>query len=411
MIMSHAEALKVDDLSPKTRANLVRNKFLELYNQEPLLVRSPGRINLIGEHTDYNEGFVMPAAIDRDIVFAVGFSDEPHSTLFSLRHNEAIPFDITNPLRIDETLWPNYLLGVARRFLDKGYKLKNIHCVVGGDVPTGAGLSSSAALECGFAFALDQLHSFNVPKLDLIHMAQWAEHVYVGVKCGIMDQFSSMMGSEGKAFVLDCRSLSYHYFPVDLKDYSIVLCDTMVKHSLANSAYNERREECELGVTILRKYYPDIRALRDVSAQMIEEHRNEFPEKVYDRCTYIVAENKRVLDASEDLKKGDMKAFGKKMYATHEGLSKLYEVSCEELDFLVEEARKLDFVAGARMMGGGFGGCTINLVGKTKVDLFITTLHDSYVRKFNHQMNAYIVAIKNGTSVLNPSDLSQNTIL
>jgi galactokinase len=409
--MSHAEALKANDLSQRTRANLVRSKFLDLHNQEPLLVRSPGRINLIGEHTDYNEGFVMPAAIDRDIVFAVGFSDEPHSTLYSIRHNELIPFHISQPHKVPEPLWPNYLLGVARRFLDKGYNLKNIHCVVGGDVPTGAGLSSSAALECGFAFALDQLHSFNVPKLDLVHMAQWAEHNYAGVKCGIMDQFSSMMGAEGKAFVLDCRTLSYHYFPVDLKDYSIVLCDTMVKHSLANSAYNKRREECEQGVSILRKYFPTIRSLRDVSLQMIEDHRNEFSDTVYDRCTYIVAENKRVLDASEDLKKGDMRAFGKKMYATHDGLSKLYEVSCPELDFMVNEARKYDFVAGARMMGGGFGGCTINLVAKTKVDWFIRTLREAYMKNFDHEMNAYIVGIKNGTSTLNLSDLTVNTIL
>jgi galactokinase len=409
--MSHAEALKANDLSRKTRANLVRNKFLDLHDQEPLLVRSPGRINLIGEHTDYNDGFVMPAAIDRDIVFAVGFSDDAHSTLFSLRHNELIPFDISTPDKITEALWPNYLLGVARRFLDLGFQLKNIHCVIGGDVPTGAGLSSSAALECGFAFALDQLHSFNIPKLELIHIAQWAEHNYVGVKCGIMDQFSSMMGAEGKAFVLDCRSLSYHYFPVDLKDYSIVLCDTMVKHSLADSAYNKRREECEKGVSILRTHFPEVKSLRDVSANMIEDHRSELSEKVYNRCTYIVAENKRVLDASEDLKKGDMRSFGKRMYATHDGLSRLYEVSCPELDFLVDEAKKLDYVAGARMMGGGFGGCTINLVAKTKVDPFITTLRDAYVKNFNHEMNAYIVAIRNGTSILNPTDLAINTIL
>lgn len=409
--MSNAEATKANDLGRKTRASLVRNKFIDLHGQEPLLVRSPGRINLIGEHTDYNEGFVMPAAIDRDIVFAVGFSSEQHSTLFSIRHNELIPFDINRPDRVPEPLWPNYLLGVARSFLDRGYKMKNIHCVVGGDVPTGAGLSSSAALECGFAFALDQLHSFNVPKLDMVHMAQWAEHNYAGVKCGIMDQFSSMMGAEGKAFVLDCRSLSYHYFPVDLKDYSIVLCDTMVKHSLANSAYNERREECEQAVTILKKYYPKIHSLRDVSLDMIEEHRNEFPGKVYNRCTYIVAENKRVLDASEDLKKGDMLSFGKKMYGTHDGLSRLYEVSCPELDFLIDEARKLDYVAGARMMGGGFGGCTINLVAKTKVDTFISILREAYVTNFHHEMGAYVVAIRNGTSVLNPAELTVNTIL
>jgi len=409
--MSHSQALKVDDLSPKFRASNVRNKFLELYDQEPLLVRSPGRINLIGEHTDYNEGFVMPAAIDRDIIFAIGFSDEPHSTLYSIRHNELIPFDIDAPHKITEPFWPNYLLGVVRRFIDKGYQLKNLHCVVGGDVPTGAGLSSSAALECGFAFAINEIHSFNVPKLELIHMAQWAEHHYVGVKCGIMDQFSSMMGAEGKAFVLDCRSLSYHYFPIDLKDYSIVLCDSMVKHSLADSAYNKRREECEAGVSILKVHYGEIKSLRDVSMDMILKHRDEFPEKVYNRCTYVVEENKRVLDASEDLKKGDMKAFGKKMYTTHEGLSKLYEVSCPELDFLVNEAKKLDYVGGSRMMGGGFGGCTINLVSKTKVELFISTLREAYNLNFHHELNAYVVAIKNGTSIINIPDLKSNTIL
>jgi galactokinase len=409
--MSQVEALKANDLSPKVRASIVRNKFLKLYEQEPLLVRSPGRINLIGEHTDYNEGFVMPAAIDRDIVFAVGFSDEPHSTLFSIRHNELIPFDIAEPKKITEPFWPNYLLGVVRSFLDKGYTLKNIHCVVGGDVPTGAGLSSSAALECGFAFAVNQLHSFEIPKLELVHMAQWAEHHYVGVKCGIMDQFSSMMGAEGKAFVLDCRSLSYHYFPIDLKEYSIVLCDSMVKHSLADSAYNKRREECEEGVTILKTHYPQIRSLRDVSPDMVEAHHKELNEKVYNRCRYIVAENKRVLDASEDLKKGDLKSFGKKMYATHDGLSKLYEVSCPELDFLVDETRKLDYVVGARMMGGGFGGCTINLVSKTKVEEFISGIREAYAKSFRHEMNAYVVAIKNGTSVLHLPDQTTSTIL
>lgn len=405
--MSNPEALKETGIRSKFRASSVRNKFLELYDQEPLLVRSPGRINLIGEHTDYNEGFVMPAAIDRNIVFAIGFTQEPYATLYSVKHDSLITFDIKDPAKIEEQLWPNYLLGVVRQFVDKGYRLKPFHCVVGGDVPTGAGLASSAALECGFAFALNHLHAFDIPKLQLVYMAQWAEHHYAGVKCGIMDQFASMMGAEGKAFVLDCRSLSHHYFPIDLKDYSIVLCDTMVKHSLANSAYNTRREECETGVSILRLHYPHIKTLRDATLDMINDHRKEFPEKVYDRCTYIVQENQRVLAASEDLKKGDLRSFGQKMYATHDGLSKLYEVSCAELDFLVQEAKKLEGVLGSRMMGGGFGGCTINIVLKSKVDSFISILHEGYQKNFQHEMHCYEVEVRNGTSIIEAENLQE----
>ena len=408
--MSHPESLKEKDIRAKFRASKIRDKFIELYDQEPLLVRSPGRINLIGEHTDYNEGFVMPAAIDRSIVFAVGFSTEPDGSLYSVKHDELVRFDINNP-KITEHLWPNYLLGVVRQFVDKGYSLKPIHCVVDGDVPTGAGLSSSAALECGFAFALNHLHSFNIPKLELIHMAQWAEHHYVGVKCGIMDQFASMMGIEGKAFVLDCRSLSYHYFPIDLKDYSIVLCDSMVKHSLASSAYNKRREECEEGVLILKQHYHHIKSLRDATIDMIETHRGEFTEKVYNRCTYIVQENQRVLAAADDLEKGDLKSFGQKMYATHDGLSKLYQVSCPELDFLVDQSKKFEGVLGSRMLGGGFGGCTINIVLKTKADSFISTLRHAYQRNFQHEMNSYVVEVKNGTSIIEPATLNDTTIL
>ncbi|MBA4058302.1 MAG: galactokinase, partial [Marivirga sp.] len=372
--MSHNEHLKDIDERAAFQASSTRARFIDLYNKEPLMVRSPGRINLIGEHTDYNEGFVMPAAIDREIVFAIAPSSEPLASIYSVKHDELIHFDVDNPEKITEPFWPNYLLGVARQFVDKGHPLKPFHCIVDGDVPTGAGLSSSAALECGFAFALNELHSYTIPRLELLHMAQWSEHHFVGVKCGIMDQFSSMMGAEGKAFVLDCRTLSYNYFPVDLKDYTIVLCDTMVKHSLANSAYNTRRHECEKGVSILKNYYPDIKNLRDVTTNVIEMHGHELGEKVFDRCYFIVQENERVLGAASDLEKGDLVSFGQKMYASHEGLSKLYEVSCAELDFLVAQAKTFHGVLGSRMMGGGFGGCTINIVLKSKVDIFVDTL-------------------------------------
>jgi len=296
--MTHKEFLKNIDDRAASQAKSIREKFIERYKKEPLLVRSPGRINLIGEHTDYNEGFVMPAAIDREIVFAIASSSETLASIYSVKHDELIHFDVNNPIKIEEPFWPNYLLGVARQFVDKGHPLKPFHCIVDGDVPTGAGLSSSAALECGFAFALNELHSYSISRLDLLHMAQWSEHNFVGVKCGIMDQFSSMMGAEGKAFILDCRTLSYIYFPVDLKDYTIVLCDTMVKHSLANSAYNERRHECEQGVSILKNHYSDIKTLRDVTGEMIEMYGQDLGEKVFDRCSFIVQENERVLEAA-----------------------------------------------------------------------------------------------------------------
>lgn len=398
--MSHHEPLKVTDERTLSQAIAIREKFLERYKKEPLLIRSPGRINLIGEHTDYNEGFVMPAAIDREIIFAIAPSGGPEASIYSPRHDEAVQFDPGNPQKIKEPFWANYLLGVARQFVDKGYPLRPFDCVVDGDVPTGAGLSSSAALECGFAFALNELHSYSIPRLELLHMAQWSEHHFVGVKCGIMDQFSSMMGAEGKAFVLDCRTLAYHYFPVDLKDYTIVLCDTLVKHSLANSAYNTRRQECEQGVSILRTYYPDIKSLRDVTHAMLEKHGHELSEKVFDRCTFVVGENERVLGAAHDLEQDDLVSFGKKMYASHEGLSRQYEVSCPELDFLVAQAKGAQGVLGSRMMGGGFGGCTINIVHKSLVDTFIETLGIAYFKNFGFEMKTYVVHLTDGTSVV-----------
>jgi galactokinase len=378
----------------------VRDQFVSLFKTEPTLVRSPGRINLIGEHTDYNDGFVMPAAIDKEAVFAIAPS-EGTTIVYSEKFNEQFEIDIQNPSKVKKPSWANYLLGVLYQFVSSGYPVKPFHCVFSGDVPVGAGLSSSAAIECGFAFALNEIHNFNVPKLKLITMAQWAEHNYVGVKCGIMDQFASMMGKDGHVILLDCRSLVHQYFPIDLRDYTIVLCDTKVKHSLVDSEYNTRRSECEQGVSILRQTNPKVRSLRDATPATIKKNKAALPGKVFDRCLYVTQEIERVQKASVDLQNGDMKAFGKKMFDTHEGLSKLYEVSCKELDFLVGHARRFDGVVGARMMGGGFGGCTINLVRKDSVDAFQQYMHDAYLKEFNIDMPAYHVGIEGGTSVVN----------
>jgi galactokinase len=258
-------------------------------------------------------------------------------------------------------------------------------------------------MECGFAFALNELFSLKLPKLKLIMMAQWAEHNYVGVMCGIMDQFASVMGKEGHVIVLDCRSLTHHYSPIELKDHIIILCDTKVKHSLVDSEYNTRRNECETGVTLLRKHYPQVTSLRDVSSDMLNMHRQELPGKVYDRCSYVVAEIERVQAASKDLEQGNLVAFGKKMYETHEGLSKLYEVSCAELDFLVDEAKKFKGILGSRMMGGGFGGCTINIVKEDSADQFIQHATKVYKQAFSIDLQTYRVKIREGTSVVSRS--------
>lgn len=384
----------------------IQSKFKETFHKEPLIVRAPGRINLIGEHTDYNDGFVMPAAVDKEIFFGIAASDDERSVFYSINYNERFEVDLHDPKPVTNPQWANFLLGVLFQFRENGFPVKPFYCAFGGNIPLGAGMSSSAAMECGFAFALSEFHLLNVPRLKIITMAQWAEHHFVGVKCGIMDQFASVMGKAGHAILLDCRSLEHRYAPLDLKEYGIILCDTKVKHSLVNSEYNTRRQECESGVSVLQQHYPQVKSLRDVSAEMLDQHRSEFPGKVYDRCLYVVQEIQRVQIASADLDKNDLKAFGKKMYETHEGLSSLYEVSCEELDFLVAEARKSDSVLGARMMGGGFGGCTINLVRNDRADAFITEMQSKYRKAFSIDMVPYRVRVVDGVSRVREEDLT-----
>jgi galactokinase len=379
----------------------VKSKFNHLYKQKPIIVRAPGRINLIGEHTDYNDGFVMPAAINYDTVFAIAEATDGVSEVFSVKYDETFIVSLDNPQPVESPAWVNYLLGVLKQFLMKGLSVKPFKCAFGGDVPLGAGLSSSASVECGFAFALNELNGHNLPKETMIYMAQWAEHNFAGVKCGIMDQFASMMGKKGHVIVLDCRSMEYHYSPINLPGHDIVLCDTKVKHSLVDSEYNSRRSECERGVALLSKHYPDVKSLRDVTEEMILKHKSELTGKIYDRCLYVVQEIRRVQEASADLKANRLDAFGQKMFATHDGLSKLYEVSCEELDFLVVKAREFGSVVGARMMGGGFGGCTINIIPKAETSKFIAHASKAYHDKFGHDMASYVVSVEDGTGVHN----------
>jgi len=374
-----------------------QRKFIELYNRNPVLFRSPGRVNLIGEHTDYNMGFVLPAAIDRAIYFAIAPRDDEDCHVFAVDMNESVSFSINN-LNKSEKGWPNYLMGVVDQLIKADYKFKGFDCVFGGDIPIGAGLSSSAALEAGLTYALNHIYKLKINKLDLVKFAQKAENEFVGVNCGIMDQYVSVFGKKGNVLRIDCRSLEYEYFPFDYEYISIVLFDTCISHSLASSEYNKRRKECAEGVEIIKKRFQNVESLRDVSADMLNEFRSELEPTVFRRCKYVVTENERLMKACEVLNTHDLKTFGSLMYETHKGLSEDYEVSCKELDFLVNYTMDKDKVYGSRMMGGGFGGCTINLIENSAIDSISKRMKEEYKKEFNIEANVYVTKISSGTN-------------
>ena len=377
----------------------IRNKFKELFGQNPLIVRSPGRINLIGEHLDYNMGFVLPAAINKAIWLGIQKREDQTICIHSIDYNDDFHTSI-DAISPSGKLWPDYILGVVKQ-IQKIHKLSHgFSLVFGGNIPPGAGLSSSAALECAMGFALNELFELNYAKMDLVRIGQAAENEFVGVKCGIMDQFASVFGKKEHLIRLDCRSLEYVYVPFHLKDIKILLFDTRVKHSLADSAYNERREECEKGVSIIGKFHPEVKSLRDASQKMLDTYVKAEDEIVYRRCTYVVSEIKRLLNAFEDLEKDDLISFGKRMFETHTGLKDLYEVSCAELDLLVDLVKDNPDVLGARMMGGGFGGCTINLVRAEAAEAIIGKVSGAYLSNTGTEMLVYEVGIEDGTELV-----------
>lgn len=377
----------------------LREKFRSLYNQEPLVVRSPGRVNIIGEHTDYNEGFVLPAAIDKAIYIAIGKRNDDTIRLYARDYQQSHEVSLSSLAPTDKH-WPNYILGVADQFQKRGYQLGGFDLVIDGDVPLGAGLSSSAAVECATAFALNELFHLGLEKLEMVKAAQLAEQTFAGVMVGIMDQFASMFGKKNHAIKLDCRSLQYEYVPLELKGVKILLLNTNVKHSLSSSEYNTRRKQCEQGVSWVKEQHPEIKSLRDVTVPMLQRFVAPKDEVIFRRCKYVVEENTRLLEGCEDLKKGDLEALGKKMFRTHEGLSKEYEVSCKELDFLADYVKTNPSVLGARMMGGGFGGCTINLVKEEAIDDLIKNVSKDYQKAMNLELSAYIAGIENGSSIV-----------
>jgi galactokinase len=345
----------------RVQAQRVLSAYRSVYRETPSLFRSPGRVNLIGEHTDYNEGFVLPAAVDRAIYFAVGPAPGTTVEMRAVDLEESYSFDLSR-IEPSDRRWPNYLLGVVGQLQKEGAKVGAFRCAFGGDVAIGSGMSSSAAIEAGLAYALNSVFDLGFDPLDLVRLAQKAENEFVGVRCGIMDQFANIFGRAKSVLKLDCRSLDYAYYPFERPDLRVVLCDTQIKRELATSEYNVRRRQCETGVRALARHDPALGSLRDVSLELLAAHRDELDPVVYRRCDYVVRENGRVEEACSDLERGDFAAFGRRMFASHEGLRNDYEVSCRELDVLVEAAAGVGGLFGARMMGAGFGGCTINLI-------------------------------------------------
>ncbi len=381
-------------------AQAVEKSYVELFGERPLLIRSPGRVNLLGEHTDYNEGFVLPAAISRAIYFAVGPAPDDDCRIVALDMNDDHRFTLSSVARSTKS-WPNYVLGVVDQLKKAGYPLRGFRCVYGGDIPIGAGMSSSAAIEAGFAFALNALFDLDIENLTLVKLAQKAENEFVGVQCGIMDQYVNIFGQRGKVLRIDCRSLEHTPYPFDYDHLAIVLFDSRVSHSLASSEYNRRRVECTTGVASIRRNFPGVASLRDVFPEMLEESRSTLDPTVYKRCKYVVEENGRMLQACDALTRKDINGFGVLMYLTHAGLRDEYAVSCRELDFLVDATEGIPQVYGARMMGGGFGGCTINLIEHDAVDDVSRTVTDRYYRRFGIKPNTYVTSIRSGTALIN----------
>ncbi len=377
----------------------IAEKFKNHFGSDCLIVRSPGRVNIIGEHTDYNEGFVLPAAIDKAAYVAIAKRQDNKVCLYAAAFDQSFETTLSN-LTTSKLDWPNYILGVIDQIQKAGVQLSGFDLLIDGDIPIGAGLSSSAALECAALFAITELFGLQFSKMQMALMAQKAEHDFAGVNCGLMDMFASLFGKQGHAIKLDCRSLEYEYVPIDLKGYKLLLLNTNVKHTLSSSEYNNRRIECEQGVNWVKENIPTVNSLRDITLDMLDEHVLPMDNIVYNRCRYVVEENIRLTQACSDLANNNVVALGEKMFETHKGLKDLYEVSCAELDFLVDQVKGHPAVLGARMMGGGFGGCTINIVKETEIENLVASIMPIYEKQMQRPLSYYVASIEDGTRVV-----------
>jgi galactokinase len=389
-------------LAQKIGMNTLENiasAFRDKFSSQPLLVQGCGRINIIGEHTDYNEGFVLPASINRYIYFAIAENGTNECHFHALDINDSYQFSLSDIKKSDKG-WANYLMGILDQLQKEHILLEGVDVVFGGNLPIGSGMSSSAALEAGFALGICSLFNLQKSRQELAQLAHRSSNNFLGIPSGIMDQFASLLGQRGQAIKLDCRSLQYEYVQLDLKDYELLLINTGVSHALANSAYKDRVRECREGAEAVAQKFEGIQSLRDASLEQLEACREDMTAVVYQRCRYVIEENERLHQALHLLTNGEMEALGELLLRTHEGLSKEYEVSCRELDFLVELAKDHEGVAGARMMGGGFGGCTLNLVKKSAKEDFLKYAKKEYYRAFSVQAEHYELEIVDGTDIV-----------
>lgn len=381
-------------------AAAVLNGFSKRFNRQPRVYYSPGRINLIGEHIDYNSGYVMPAAIDKGIYYAVAPNNTDTINFYALDFDESYTVALSAVQPNDS--WRNYVLSVVNELIQAGNALKGFDCVFGGDIPVGSGMSSSAAVEGGLAYALNDIFQFGMNRKELALLCQRAEHNYPGVKCGIMDMYASLNGKKDAVILLDCDAVTHQYFPFAQQDYKIVLINSRVHHSLASGEYNLRRKWCEEGLAVL-KQEPGIQTFRDIKdVALVDKYRSQMNADVYNCCKYVVEEIRRTRLAGALLQQNDLQGFGRLMYQTHEGLSKLYKVSCEELDFLVAAAAEKKEIIGARLMGGGFGGCTINIIQKQHAAATAESISSAYQHRFNILPEVYFVEICDGTNLISP---------
>jgi len=378
-----------------TLINNVKNTFIRTFKTDPLLIFSPGRVNIIGEHTDYNKGFVFPAAINKGIVAAIQKSELDFSTAYALDLNGKIEFNLDKLKPLKEGRWENYVYGVVHEIQNKNKLIGNFNIVFKGNIPSGAGMSSSAALENSIVFGLNELFDLELSKHDMILISQKAEHNFVGVKCGIMDQYASMFGLKNHALLLDCRTIESQPYEIDFKDYQLMLINTNVKHSLSDTEYNDRRFACKSISKLL-----SVKALRDATEADLEKIIDKVTPANYQKALYVIQENSRTLKAAKAIEYGDLETLGSLIYQSHNGLSNQYKVSCHELDFLVDQAKANPNILGARMMGGGFGGCTINLIAKTQAEAFAEKVSKAYHREFNKTCSVYFIEISEGTHLV-----------
>ena len=391
---------------------MIKDIYSERFGGDALIVRSPGRINIIGEHTDYNQGFVLPAAIDKFIYVGIGKRSDNSICLFTNTLKQSHESRLNSVCRTEKR-WPNYVLGVVDQLQKNGYDIGGFNLVIDGDIPDGAGLSSSAALECSTIFALNELFELGLTRINMAKMAQLAEHEFAGVKCGIMDQFASMFGRKDQLIKLDCRTLEFAYVPLNLMGYRIVLFNSNVKHSLVSSEYNIRRAQCERGIELVKEHLPIVNSLRDIpfkiaprivlsrdiNIEMLDKYVLNKSPLIYKRCKYVIEENQRLQQCCADLKSGNIENVGAGMFRTHQGLAEEYEVSCKEIDWLVDQVKNRTDVLGSRIVGGGFGGCTINIVKEGSIESLSAELSKKYNQFTGLDLSTYTVGIGQGTEV------------